>query len=123
MPAVTIEQSRLRDGVWECLLRARLRPQVAAHLHDKPLEPPQVEPAGSDGLWRLTLTLPKDLLSDGAHTVVLTEGAASDPFGNIAILAGDVLASDLRAEVDLLRAELNMLKRMFRKHHRDQSNV
>jgi hypothetical protein len=32
------------------------------------------------------------------------------------LIAGDVLGDDIRAEVDLLRAELDMLKRAFRRH-------
>ena len=31
-------------------------------------------------------------------------------------LAGEALAHDIRAEIDLLRAELDMLKRAFRRH-------
>ena len=36
--------------------------------------------------------------------------------GDFTLMAGDAVADDLRAEVELLRAELDMLKRAFRRH-------
>jgi hypothetical protein len=35
---------------------------------------------------------------------------------SFAFLAGDALSEDIRAEMDLLRDELDMLKRAFRRH-------
>ena len=36
--------------------------------------------------------------------------------GSFTLIAGEALGDDLRAEVSLLRAELDMLKRAFRRH-------
>jgi hypothetical protein len=36
--------------------------------------------------------------------------------GSFSIVAGDALAEDIRAELSLLRAELDMLKKAFRRH-------
>jgi hypothetical protein len=36
--------------------------------------------------------------------------------GSFSIVAGDALAEDIRAELSLLRAELDMLKKGFRRH-------
>ena len=36
--------------------------------------------------------------------------------GSFSIVAGDALAEDIRAELTLLRAELDMLKKAFRRH-------
>ena len=35
---------------------------------------------------------------------------------SFSIVAGDALAEDIRAELSLLRAELDMLKKAFRRH-------
>jgi hypothetical protein len=45
---------------------------------------------------------------------LLRLGAGS--FGAFAIVTGEPLDDDIRAELDLLRAELEMLKRAFRRH-------
>ena len=43
-----------------------------------------------------------------------------DALAHETIIAGEVLDEDVRAEVMLLRAELDMLKRAFRRHCADQ---
>ena len=39
-----------------------------------------------------------------------------DRIGDFALMSGDALSYDIRAEVTLLREELDMLKRAFRRH-------
>ena len=46
------------------------------------------------------------MISDGGGTKL----------GHFSIIAGEALGEDLHAEVELLRAELDMLKRAFRRH-------
>ena len=43
-------------------------------------------------------------------------GEESGQIGHVSLLAGEALGDDIRAEVALLRAELDMLKRAFRRH-------
>ena len=64
---------------------------------------------------RISVPIPASLISDGVQTFVVQDGNGKT-LASFAILAGDVLAHDLRAEIDLLRAELDMLKTAFRKH-------
>lgn len=45
-----------------------------------------------------------------------TQGQA---LGDFSIIAGDAAGEDIRAEMALLRAELDMLKRSFRRHCRE----
>ena len=39
-----------------------------------------------------------------------------DTLDSISIITGEVLSDDIRAEMNLLRAELDMLKKAFRRH-------
>ena len=52
----------------------------------------------------------------GVQTFVLAERDGGRVLGSFALVAGEPLAEDLRAEIALLRAELDMLKRAFRRH-------
>ena len=52
----------------------------------------------------------------GVVRQVIERAANGETLGHVTLIAGDPLAEDLLAEVDLLRAELDMLKRAFRRH-------
>jgi hypothetical protein len=69
-----------------------------------------------EGRWSLRLVLPADLLTDGVQTVVIRDRASGARLDSFAIVCGSPLDDDLRAEIDLLRAELELLKRAFRRH-------
>jgi hypothetical protein len=64
---------------------------------------------------RISVPVPAALISDGVQTFVVADSKGR-VLTSFAILAGDVLAHDLRAEIALLRAELDILKSAFRKH-------
>jgi hypothetical protein len=50
------------------------------------------------------------------QTFLVREAGSGATLGHFTIVAGVPLEADLRAEVDLLRAELDMLKKAFRRH-------
>jgi hypothetical protein len=77
--------------------------QVTAH----PTEP---------GAMRVALTLPPDVLSDGVQVIGLRSTASGDVLDRVTLMAGSALDDDIRSEVSLLREELEMLKRAFRRH-------
>ena len=49
-------------------------------------------------------------------TVSVISDGGGTKLGHFSIIAGEALGEDLHAEVELLRAELDMLKRAFRRH-------
>jgi hypothetical protein len=58
--------------------------------------------------------IPAALIGDGVRSIlVLVDG---EVLGRITLLAGAPLEDDLLAEIGLLRAELDLLKRAFRRH-------
>ena len=54
------------------------------------------------------------MLSDGVHSCIISR-TTGEKIGDFTVIAGDVLAGDLRAEIEQLRAELNLLKTVVRR--------
>jgi hypothetical protein len=121
MTDLTLTKTRFRAGVWEGVLTsAEMRPNApelsVTHL-DQPVGEVSLR-ADTDhpGTWFLRIELPASLLADGMQTVLIYETDSDERLGTVTVLAGEALDDDIRAEMDLLRAELDMLKRAFRRH-------
>ena len=69
----------------------------------------------SDDKWRLEVPIPSNLLSDGVHTLLLVKDQGADLLHSHVIASGTALSQDMRAELALMRAELDLLKRAFRR--------
>ncbi|KPQ18372.1 MAG: hypothetical protein HLUCCO18_01345 [Rhodobacteraceae bacterium HLUCCO18] len=65
---------------------------------------------------RVSIDLPADIMSDGVQVVSLRSTVSGAVLDRITFLAGHILDDDIRAEITLLRDELEMLKRAFRRH-------
>ena len=63
-----------------------------------------------------SVPIPTALLSDGVQTFLVRDPATGATLGHFTIVTGVPLEDDIRAEIDLLRAELDMLKKAFRRH-------
>jgi hypothetical protein len=57
-----------------------------------------------------------DLIGDGAQTFLIFDKDTGETLDSFTIIAGDAVSDDIRAEVALLRAELDLVKRAFRRH-------
>lgn len=117
MTAIRITKTRLRSGVWEGLMDgADGQPDIAVTFLGRGIE--GVELAGTDveGRFSIRIPLPQEMLSDGVHTALITASETDETLEVITVIAGDALNEDIRSEVHLLRAELDMLKSAFRRH-------
>lgn len=114
---VTLTAIRLRNGLWEGQMSAPAGPAQAVeawHL-DRRLDGVEVQPLpGQPGQYAVRLAVPPALLSDGVQTVLFRVGGAV--LARLDLIAGAALDEDLRAEIALLRAELDLLKRAFQRH-------
>lgn len=119
---MTLTRMRLAEGVWEGLLstRAKSAPRLLLRHRDELLgEPEAVETDAAPGglnRWLIRFRLPVERLSDGVQTFVIEDAATGDALAHETIFAGELVDDDIRAEVSLLRAELDLLKRAFRRH-------
>jgi hypothetical protein len=100
-----------RRGLGGCVEGA-----TAGHAGAKPEGGLSLRAGDGPGVWFLRFPIPPEVISDGVQTFVISDAATNAVVATFSLLAGDVLDHDLRAEISLLRAELDMLKRAFRRH-------
>ena len=111
---------RMAEGVWHGALtnlgQNNWQPNIEVTHLDVPLDGIEVEEDSIEGHWNVRIPIPADKIADGVQTFVISDKNDDAVLGSFSIVAGDVLAEDIRAEVSLLRAELDMLKKAFRRH-------
>jgi hypothetical protein len=113
--------ARIHAGSWEGEFSAPANLEVQPDLHvshlGKKLEGLHIErsPQGDEN-WTFHFDVPMSALSEGVQTFVLSNAQDHGTVASMSLIAGEVLAEDIRSEVDLLRAELEMLKTAFRRH-------
>lgn len=121
MSAVILTKTVLRDGIWHGEARRAdgadaPAPELSAWVADARVAAAEVKPSPEPHVWEVRLDLPRSVLSDGARTVLIRDEETGQTAAHLTVIAGAAAAEDLRAEVELLRAELDMLKRAFRRH-------
>jgi len=120
MSDLTLTKIHLRNGRWEgrlaCTNETGARPDIRVTYLDQPVETVDLQEGDGAGVWNLSISLPMHAVTDGVQTFVISDGADDTKLGDFTLIAGEATADDLRAEVELLRAELDMLKRAFRRH-------
>ena len=62
------------------------------------------------------MPIPKSAITEGVQSFIVCDAQTGTKLGDFTLLAGDVVGHDIRVELQLLRAELDMLKRAFRRH-------
>ena len=116
MTQLILTKTTLAAGVWQGELSGvgDTPPELIATHLGEPVEGLEVEQAKD--AWHVRFTLPADRIADGVQTFVIAEAATGKVLNSFAVMVGEALGDDIRAEMDLLRAELDMLKRAFRRH-------
>lgn len=118
MDELQLTRTRIIEGVWEGVLTgAQQAPQIAVSHLGQPVEGATVMPdPGQPGQFFVRVPVPVELLSEGTQTFVISDAATEARLASFTIVMGQPLDEDIRAEMALLRAELDMLKRAFRRH-------
>ena len=121
MSELTVVRTRMKEGVWEAQLRREREsqpaemPQVEVTLDNRTIDGVEVIP-DQDGAYVLRVPVPKEAISDGVQTFLVKDAETEETLESFAVVAGEAVEDDIRAEINLLRAELDMLKRAFRRH-------
>ncbi|MDO6726868.1 hypothetical protein Q4544_07985 [Cognatishimia sp. 1_MG-2023] len=119
MSQYSVSKTRLFEGVWEGVVStsddSAGQPQIDATHQEQPLPNLRLTDDGH-GKWTLRIPIPANLLADGVQTILIRDSSTHETLDSIVIVSGEPLSEDIRAEMDLLRAELDMLKRAFRRH-------
>ena len=114
----TLTKTRIRAGVWEGVMSGPSeQPVLEVLLLGAPVAGVIVTAIPErQGEWAVRVPVPVEALSEGVQTFVIRDVATEEKLAHFTIITGVAMEEDLRAEVDLLRAELDMLKRAFRRH-------
>ena len=117
MTDTKLTKTRIRAGVWEGVLTGPSNPVIEVlHLETEVPGHSVTAIAERPGEWLVRVPIPADLLTEGVQTFLIRDKASGDKLEHLTIITGVAMEDDMRAEVDLLRAELDMLKRAFRRH-------
>ncbi|HCE71073.1 hypothetical protein KQ247_08205 [Ruegeria pomeroyi] len=120
MSDLTLTKIRLRNGAWEGRLTGApttgKRPDIRVTHLDQPVPDVELVEGTDSSFWTLTIPVPDYAIADGVQTFLIVDGETETKLGDFTLIAGESVPDDLRAEVELLRAELDMLKRAFRRH-------
>lgn len=117
MAALHFINTQIRSGTWHGDLTGAGNTQPALQVTHQGTALPDVAytyDAGHD-VWHVSVPIPAALIADGVQTFVICDatGATLESF---TLIAGAPLADDLRAEIMLLRRELEILQKAFRAH-------
>ena len=116
-------RTRFAAGVWEGIVTARTSgapaPNIVASVLDRTIEDVQLARTGDPDAWSLRIPVPADAIGEGVQTFLIREASGDEVLDSFSIAAGEILVDDIVAELSLLRAELDMLKRAFRRHCRE----
>lgn len=121
MAETTLVKTRIQAGIWEGVLSGGLgtgeAPEIVVTHLDHPVSTVAVTAdAENPGTWNVKIAIPPELLSDGVQTFVIWDAGTQEKLDSFTVVTGAPLEDDIRGELDLLRAELDMLKRAFRRH-------
>lgn len=120
MTRYQLTKTRIFAGAYEGVVRSKevdRQPELGAYLGDRPVGRLTIAAVdGAERSWNLRVELPADILTDGVQTFLIVDTETGATLDSFAILTGEPVADDLRGEIDLLRAELDMLKKAFRRH-------
>lgn len=118
MATMTLTRISLTNGHWEGLLKGGkgAPPKLLLRHRDRQVGEPETRPAEASGQWLVSFRLPTECLSDGVQTFTVEDATTGEALVHECVLTGESAAADIRAELELLRAELDLLKRAFRRH-------
>jgi hypothetical protein len=118
MTDATLMDLRIRAGICEAVVNSPAQtPRIEVTHLEQPVAGLQItEIAGKPGHWFMRLPIPSEALNDGVQTFLIRDLTTQSTLSHFTIIAGVQMDADFRAEIDLLRAELDLLKRAFRRH-------
>jgi len=114
---ITLTPQRLFEGVWTAIITGAKEEPVLSVTHlEKSVSGTELSKTETKGQWELKVPVPVEAICDGVQTFLVTDVQSDSVIGSFSLISGEALGDDIRAEMDLLRAELDMLKRAFRRH-------
>ena len=110
-----VTASALERGVWTLRLEGGVRPPKIEVSHAHRAVPDIRTETDGDALI-VTAELPREVLSDGLQSIHVVDSANGTTLASLHVAAGRTVSRDMAAELSLLRDELELLKKAFRRH-------
>lgn len=114
MSELTLTKTRFTGGIWEGVVTGGAGP-LEVVLDAEPVQGVTLE-ALPEGGRLLRVPVPAEAIGDGIRCFVIRSSADGAVLGQFAVIGGELADAALVSEVALLRAELDLLKRAFRRH-------
>lgn len=120
MDTPTFINTQIKAGVWQGDLTGAgdTTPELKAMHLGNTLDDLTVTHNSNHDVWQVRLPIPAALINDGVQTFAIRD-AAGTTLTSFSLVAGEPLGDDLRAEIALLRGELELLKKAFRQRRAD----
>ncbi|MDS9466230.1 hypothetical protein RGQ15_01410 [Paracoccus sp. MBLB3053] len=118
------ESLGLKSGIWQGVLTREAAPTRLVLVHSGARVGDARVTRGDRGTWRVAVAIPPEKLSDGVQSFLLIEDAGKDGealqpgavhLASLNLAAGTLVDEDLRAELHLMRSELELLKKELRR--------
>lgn len=120
MSKLTLSKIRFHNALWEGRISGETGsgqpPAIDVRYLDRPVEGVTLTESETPGEWALSIPVPNEAVADGVQNFVIFDSATGVKLGDFTLICGEISGDDLRVEIELLRAELDMLKRAFRRH-------
>jgi hypothetical protein len=117
MTELTLTKTQLRSGIWEGELSGagETEPNLTVTHLGEAIDGLELTQDAAHDVWRVSVPVPLRLISDGVQTFIISD-EQNNTLDSFTLISGRALAEDMRAEIALLRSELDMLKQSFRRH-------
>lgn len=118
MSELILTPLRIVAGIWQGELSgvdADAPPALVLTHGAEQIAAPDVKPL-ENGTWLVEVAVPARYLADGVQTFIISTRDGGETLASFAFIGGAAVSDDIRAELDLLRGELDMLKRAFRRY-------
>ncbi len=113
----TLTRVRLLAGRYEGFFAGSPDTGIEALVAGQVIAVAQVMPdPTTPGRCRVAIDLPATVIGDGVQVITLRSTVSGAALDRITLMAGAALDEDIRADLALLRDELELLKRAFRRH-------
>ena len=119
MTDLVLTKTRMQQAKWEGVLSGASgsnAPKLSVTHHGVEVADVTVTSIENTDTYAVHIPIPAEAIADGMQTLLVQDAQGNTTLSTITLMAGEALGDDLRVEVDLLRAELDMLKRAFRRH-------
>lgn len=123
MSQTTVTKTAFARGVWSGVVFSKDEPKIRVAHEGRDIEGVELTKTEKKSEWELKFALPLECIGDGTQTFTIEDTLSGDILESVTMLSGDVLLDDVRVEMSMLRAEVNMLKGIIRRHlrrHRDE---